>query len=139
MILSGRDLQLYISTGRLSIEPARPEQFQQNGFDSVIERVEWKNTLFGLGHTREVFRLPDDLMAFVGVRSSWARRGFLVPPTIVDAGFQGDLTIEIARLGDADLTCGERFLHLIFARTTGPCVPYRGKYQGQRGITEAKE
>lgn len=90
--------------------------------------------------------LPDDLMAFVELRSSWARRGYMLPPTIVDAGFKGNLTLEIwtamsaehIALGGQPMPVGERFAHLIFAKTTGPCVPYTGKYTGQRGITEAK-
>ena len=69
----------------------------------------------------------------------------MLPPTIVDAGFRGNLTLEILSMGyDGNNLppappVGERFAHLIFARTTGPCVPYRGKYAGQTGITEARE
>jgi len=30
---------------------------------------------------------------------------------------------------------GERFLHLVFAKLSSPANnPYRGKYQGQRGV-----
>lgn len=138
MILSGRDLGLYIETGKLKIYPAEAIQFQQNGFDSILDSIEFVNDTFALGCTREVFELPDDLMAFVGIRSTWARRGFSVPLTIVDAGFKANLTLEINRHTDCPFPVGERFAHLIFAKTSGPCVPYSGKYQGQRGITHAK-
>lgn len=140
MILSGRDLALYIETGKLRIDPVKPEQFQQNGIDLILESVKQEFGSFWLGCTREILELPDDLMAFVGLRSSWARQGFLLPPTIVDAGFRGNLTLEILAMGKdpAFKPVGCRFAHLIFAKTTGPCVPYTGKYTNQRGITEAK-
>ena len=147
MILSGRDLQLYIETGKLVIQPVQPEQFQQNGVDLVIESAELQWEHFWLGCTREHLELPDDLMAFVEIRSTWARRGFFLPPTIVDAGFKGNLTLEILVMGRMDPyglqrtvpPVGERFAHLIFAKTSGPCQPYSGKYQGQSGITGPKE
>jgi dCTP deaminase len=138
VILSGRDLRLYVEDGLLSIEPSKPEQYQQNGFDAVLDSARHVTGAFWLGCTRERFALPRDLMAFVGLRSTWARLGFMLPPTIVDAGFEGQLTLEIAMLGLDEPPVGEPFAHLIFARTTGPCAPYEGRYQGQSGITGAK-
>lgn len=144
MILSGRDLALYIDTGKLKIHPVTPEQFQQNGIDLILEAIEpqmvpAQGFQFWLGCTREVLELPDDLMAFVQLRSTWARQGFFLPPTIVDAGFHGNLTLEILVAGSvpAVRSLGRPFAHLIFAKTSGPCVPYNGKYSGQRGITGA--
>jgi dCTP deaminase len=140
MILSGRDLQLYIKTGKLVITPVEQKQFQQNGIDLIMAEVKHMYGAFWLGCTKEVLELPDDLMAFVELRSSWARKGFFLPPTIVDAGFKGNLTLEILNMGAiyTTLAVGEPFAHLIFAKTSGPCEPYVGKYTNQRGITEAK-
>lgn len=139
MILSGRDLKMYIGIGKLKIAPVTDEQFQQNGIDLVLEDIRlMADNRFYLGCTREVLELPDDLMAFVELRSSWARQGFFLPPTIVDAGFKGNLTLEIlAFMKHPRAALGKRFAHLIFAKTTSPCEPYTGKYTGQRGITES--
>ncbi len=87
--------------------------------------------------TLEYIKLPDDIMAFVNLRSTYARLGIYAPPTIVDAGFEGTLTIELVG-GEfpVRLYAGDRFLHLVLAKTTSPVEkPYRGKYQRQRGIT----
>jgi len=86
--------------------------------------------------TLEYIKLPDDIMAFVNLRSTYARLGIYAPPTIVDAGFEGTLTIElVGGQFPVKLYKGERFLHLVFAKTTSPVErPYRGKYQGQRGV-----
>jgi dCTP deaminase len=146
VILSGRDLAWYVEKGKLKITPSVPEQFQQNGFDAVLDQVsEGADPLYAavegghfyLGCTRETFELPDDLMAFVGIRSTWARLGFSVPLTIVDAGFRGNLTLEILKFGRTPPPVGEPFAHLIFAKMTSPSAPYRGKYDQQSGITEA--
>lgn len=138
MILSGRDLQWYIKCQKLVIDPVTPEQFQQNGVDLILKEVVWQHGNFYLGCTQETLELPDNLMAFVEIRSTWARSGFFLPPTIVDAGFKGNLTLEILNCGTKLFPVGERFAHLIFAPTSSPCVPYAGKYQGQSGITKAK-
>ncbi|MEM0079544.1 MAG: dCTP deaminase [Nitrososphaerota archaeon] len=87
-------------------------------------------------HTLEYIRLPLDLMGFVNLRSSYARIGLTIPPTIIDANFEGELTIELVG-GDfpVKLYCGDRFLHVVFAKLSSTVEkPYMGKYQGQRGV-----
>ena len=145
MILTGADIKQYIKHGGLRFEPElSDEQFQQNGVDLILAAVDHKtdgNVRFSLGTTRERVTMPNDLMAFVGLRSSWARRGIgMMGLTVVDAGFIGDITLEIQwypKLCGA-LPVGERFVHLIFEKLCTPSAPYAGKYQEQRGITEAR-
>jgi len=87
--------------------------------------------------TEELLELPTDLMGFCGLRSTFARLGFISPLTIIDAGFKGNLTIEAFYGGSAQIRIpvGCRFLHVVFARlTTQVDSPYRGHYQNQRGI-----
>lgn len=87
-------------------------------------------------HTIEYIKLPLDLMGFVNLRSSYARIGLTIPPTIIDANFEGQLTIELVG-GDfpIKLYAGDRFIHVVFAKLSSPVEkPYKGKYQGQRGV-----
>ncbi len=88
-------------------------------------------------HTLEVVALPPELMAFVELRSTFARLGLMMPPTIIDGGFEGQITIEVlAPPFHLKLPVMARFLHLVFAKLTTPVTkPYKGKYQGQRGVT----
>jgi dCTP deaminase len=141
MVLSGRDLQLYVETKRLVLSPIEQSQFQQNGIDFILDDIKPQNGPFYLGCTKEYIVLPDDLMGFVEIRSTWARKGYFLPPTIIDAGFKGVLTLEILHFGTGHPieTIGKRFAHIIFAKLSGPSVPYNGKYQGQVGITRAIE
>lgn len=142
MILSGIDVDQYILHGGLRFDPPlAPEQFQQNGVDLILEEVQQimlSQGDFTLGRTRECVTFPNDLMAFVQLRSTWARKGLMLPPTVVDAGFSGTITLEIASFAENVLPVGERFVHLIFAKLTSPSEPYKGKYQGQQKITEAR-
>lgn len=87
--------------------------------------------------TREVIELPSNIVGFCQLRSSLARVGLSIPPTVVDAGFRGNLTIEV--IGSSigiSLVPGSRFLHLVFMKTNSPVEkPYNGKYQNQEEIT----
>jgi len=169
LILGDRDLKYYLEKGRIVISPLFQDTIRENGVDlrvgGEVARFKEINEVYEDGKdirsfydiekgnefviypnehvllvTEEYVKLPNDVMAFVNLRSSFARLGILAPPTIVDAGFEGQLTIEV--LGSAfpvKIKRGTRFLHLIFARTLTPVEnPYRGKYQGQRGVTLTK-
>ncbi len=86
--------------------------------------------------TMEYIKMPPDVAALVAVRSTFARLGVSIPPTIIDAGFEGEVTIEIhGGAFPVILRRGTRFAHVAFYRVEGEPVPYRGKYQGQRGVT----
>ena len=61
---------------------------------------------------------------------------FITHNTVIDAGFEGQLTIElIGGEFPVRLRKGTRFLHVVFAKLTSPVKrPYGGRYQGQRGV-----
>ena len=166
MILSDLDLWNYINAKRLVIEPFSNEIVRENGVDLRIGRAVARFKKTGeafdvrssnpedyftleegdsfvinphehvLLHTVEYVKLPTDLMGFVNLRSSYARIGLTIPPTIIDANFQGQLTIELVGSDfPVKLYSGDRFLHVVFARLSSPVEnPYSGKYQGQRGV-----
>ncbi|MCS6788486.1 MAG: dCTP deaminase [Aigarchaeota archaeon] len=166
MILSDFDLWNYIKSGRLRVDPISEDTVRENGLDlrigEEIARLrpveEVLDTMDGdvnrfyqiergssfvirprehvLLHTVEFVSMPKDLMGFVNLRSTFARLGLSIPPTIIDADFEGQLTIEMVG-GEfpVRLHAGQRFLHVVFAKLTSEVSsPYRGKYQGQRGV-----
>ena len=166
MILSDVDIRRYIEAGTLKIEPIFDDTIRENGVDlrlgRCIARLKNLNKVFDykvddpseyyilekgdsfilhpnehiLIHTLEYIKMPRDLIAFINLRSSYARLGLTIPPTIVDACFEGNLTIGLQ--GGAypvKLYKGDRIIHLIFAKLTNPVEkPYSGKYLGQKGI-----
>jgi len=117
----------------LIVNPLDPDQVRENGIDlSIGDSLTIKPKAFALAKTREWVEFPTDLVGLCNLRSTYARRGLLIPPTVVDAGFKGKLVIEIANLSNQPYTFkqGERFLHLIVAKCQG-AKPYSGKYQYQ--------
>ena len=86
--------------------------------------------------TLEYIRMPPNIAGFIELRSTFARLGLSIPPTIIDAGFEGQITLEIhGGAFPVILRKGVRFAHVVFFRVEGEPVPYRGRYQGQRGVT----
>lgn len=138
---NGIDLRIGTTVGRLK----RTEKvFDTKGGNNVEEFYELERGEsfiirpheHVLLHTVEYLYLPKDLMAFVNLRSSYARVGLILPPTIVDANFQGQLTIELVG-GEfpVRLYAYDRFVHLVFAKLSSQVErAYQGKYQGQRGV-----
>jgi len=91
--------------------------------------------------TEERVRLPPNLAGLCGLRSTLARWGFLSAPTLIDAGFEGQLTIEVfwTRSSPVRIYRGLRFLHVIFFRLDESSArPYSGFYQGQSGVSLPK-
>ena len=97
---------------------------------------------FVLATTREYFRLPDNLTAFVEGRSSIGRLGlFIQNAGWVDPGFEGEITLELfnANRCAIELQKDRRVGQLVFAMLDQNAEnPYRGKYQGQRGAAGSR-
>ncbi len=142
---NGVDLKVGGQIARLkpSNEPVditNPDQIRdryeiQNGEEFIIMPREHV-----LMTTLERVKMPDNAVGFVNLRSSFARLGLLIPPTIIDAGFEGDITIEVVGSEfPVRIRKGTRFIHVVFGRTmTSVEKPYRGKYAGQTGVTPPK-
>ena len=90
---------------------------------------------FILAVTEEYIKLPEDVIGLCNLRSTLARLGLSIPPTIADAGFEGQLVLEIFNNNPnfIRLRPGIRFLHLVLAYVKD-AKPYNGYYKGQRGV-----
>ncbi len=87
--------------------------------------------------TKEYLSMPNNLMGFVEIRSTWARHGLSMPPTIIDAGFKGTVTLEVINNAPHAIMLKPdmRFAHVIFATTLNEVTnAYKGSYLEQRGI-----
>jgi len=87
----------------------------------------------------EYLKLPDNVVGLCNLRSTFARWGLSVPPTVIDAGFEGVLTIEIFNNTNypVRVPVGVPFLHVVFVRCVG-AVPYMGTYRRARGVVLPK-
>ncbi|MGC9105128.1 MAG: dCTP deaminase [Thermoprotei archaeon] len=79
----------------------------------------------------EELEMPNDLAAVMTLRSTLARNGFLIPPTVIDAGYRGKITIALTPTKRSSVEKGMRAIHLVFLRLDQPTEkPYSGKYLG---------
>ena len=79
--------------------------------------------------------MPDDLVAFVHDKSSWARRGLSLFNTVIEPGWRGFLTLELVNHSDEMLMvcAGDPIAQIVFMRMEEPTEkPYTGKYQNQK-------
>lgn len=153
MILSDIEIRRRVSTGEIGIDPFLDDSLSPNGIDLRIgdkaldmnNEIEFNATdgftgkadTFYLMSTLERISLPMNVVGFIFLKSTWARMGVLIPPTVVDAGYGGILSL-IIRIGPRpiELRKGIRIWHFIMEESyvsTG----YKGKYQNSNGLRKA--
>jgi dCTP deaminase len=89
---------------------------------------------FKLASSIEEFNMPDDVLAYVKDKSTWARQGLCVQNTVIEPGWKGYLTLELTNHSLLPLTfkIGMPIAQIIFHRLEAPTEqPYDGKYQNQ--------
>jgi dCTP deaminase len=88
---------------------------------------------FLLASSVERIKMPDDLVAIVHDKSSWARMGIALQNTVLEPGWEGFITLEItAHRGNVTIYDGDPIAQLLFHALDQPTQkPYEGKYQNQ--------
>jgi len=92
---------------------------------------------FVLGASFEYVSLPLDLMAYVVGRSSWGRLGLVIATaTLIDPGFKGVITLELANIGKVPLKLYPclRIAQLVFHKLSSNLTEgYDGQYSISTG------
>ena len=111
----------------------------QNSIDTCYS---WRLLPFNLPPQRRILASTIERVVFtsnqygiVCLRSTWARLGLLAPPTIVDPGFRGFLTMELfnANLSPIIIRPGDYVWNLLVVETPHPILEmYKGRYQDQK-------
>ena len=95
---------------------------------------------FVLARSKESFNIPADVTGFLYCKSTYARLGMNMTPTVLKSGWSGQLVLEIFNQSPYVLRIYEDqgIGTLYFAQHDAASMqPYSGKYQGQVGITHA--
>lgn len=93
-----------------------------------------------LGHTIEVFDIPNDVLVMAIGKSTYARAGAIVNVTPIEPGFKGTVVIEISNSTPLPLKiyANEGISQFVFFEAAERCdVSYAdrgGKYQNQQGL-----
>ena len=98
---------------------------------------------FALASSLEYFKMPRNVTGLVTAKSTYARCGLGTPPTVLEAGWHGNLVLEFSNhtSNSIRLYANSGAAQILFFQGDPPEVSYadrKGKYQGQTGITLAK-
>lgn len=94
-----------------------------------------------LGRTIEYIKMPKNVMAYVITKSTYARCGIMMPPTILEPGWEGTITLEIINNTDCivELYAEEGIAQIVFVELDErPITSYDerdGKYMFQQDVT----
>jgi dCTP deaminase len=130
------------ATGATVFDPSDPAEFRKN----LDQRQEYVRRGIGdpfllqpgefvIGRSLEYVTLPPDVSAEALGRSSWGRLGLVIATaTLIQPGFKGTITLELANLGDTPirLTVGLSIAQLVFQR----CASSGGAAQPDTGLSE---
>jgi dCTP deaminase len=114
------------ATGATAFDPVDGRTFRRN----LEQRQEYVRRGIGdpfqiqpgefvIGRSLEYVMLPEDVSAEALGRSSWGRLGLVIATaTLIQPGFKGTITLELANVGDTPivLTVGLSIAQLIFSR-----------------------
>lgn len=87
--------------------------------------------------TWEEVDIPPDVVGLIALRSTWARLGFVSPPTLADPGYRGKLTMELVNLSNHEIlvSIGDAIWSMVRLQLVPGSEPmYKGRYQGQVGL-----
>lgn len=96
-----------------------------------------------LGHTKENFIMPEDVTGICLGKSTYARSGILINATPIEAGWEGQIVIEIANITSipAMVFVNEGIAQILFFKGSQKCATSYaqrdGKYMHQSGVTHA--
>ena len=108
--------------------PERASDYEEVPFHDYLDMEPLTTYLI---ESCEEFVMPNDLAALMTLRSTFARNGFIAPPTVIDAGYTGKIIVALTSLYRARVKKGIRAMHLIFFKLDQPTEkPYDGRYKG---------
>jgi dCTP deaminase len=131
--------RVFKHTGRTHIDP-----YDKQGADDYTEVhtvIDGKPFTihpgeFVLASTHERIGMPHDLVGSIDGRSSLGRLGIIIQTAaMVDAGFKGHITLELANIGKMPVNIypGMRICRMTFHHLSSECEhPYNGKYLNQK-------
>jgi dCTP deaminase len=98
---------------------------------------------FVLTSTIEYFRMPRNVTGICLGKSTYARCGLVLNTTPIEAGWEGQITLEISNTGPlpVKIYAYEGIAQIMFFESDNCAISYAdrdGKYQGQKGTTHAK-
>ncbi|MFP4141725.1 MAG: dCTP deaminase [Thermoplasmata archaeon] len=153
MVLSDSQIKRLMDEGELEIKDFKEDNLTPNGYDLTVEEIvveEGKpqddriavipaSSWFAVS-TEEYVKFPSDIAGDLWIRTTWARKGVISSFGMIDAGFEGNLTLSAFNsYKELEIPIGETFAQLVFHPLTEKSErsysDRSGNYQGQEGVT----
>ncbi|MBS3816324.1 MAG: dCTP deaminase [Candidatus Thermoplasmatota archaeon] len=153
MILSDAQIKDLMEKDELEIKNFDEDNLTPNGYDLTIAEVAVEErrpqkkgesvipaeTWFAVS-TEEYVKFPPYIVGELWIRTTWARKGVISSFGLIDAGFEGDLTLSAYNTyKDLEIPIGETFAQMTFNLLTEESEKgyseRSGNYQGQEGVT----
>lgn len=124
-----------------------PKNFDEKHLDTkyadACGRILLPPKTTALGKAMEHIKLPDNVIALAGVKSTYARAGITLNFTKFVPGWEGDLVIEISNMTPKPVAIypGEGIMSVVFCWVNPPDALYAargGGYHLQEGVTLPK-
>lgn len=146
--LSSDDLKVFVNTNAVLVDPRKVDReayvqpilkIDEDGLKYVVQPP---NSVM-LGHTREYFKMPRDVLATCLGKSTYARVGVSLLVTPLEPEWEGVLVVEIVNSTSSavKIYVDQGIGQLLFFRAEELCsVSYKdrgGKYQGQKTTQDA--
>ena len=124
---------------------ADPKNFTEDNFVTVKGEgsILIPPNSFALASSLEYFKMPRNVTGLVTAKSTYARCGLGTPPTVLEAGWHGNLVLEFSNhtSNSIRLYANSGAAQILFFQGEDPEISYadrKGKYQGQTGTTLAQ-
>ena len=124
---------------------ADPKNFSEDNFVTVKddESILIPPNSFALANSLEYFKIPRNVTGLVTSKSTYARVGLGNPPTVLEAGWEGILVLELCNYTSSSIRVysNSGISQILFFKGESPAVSYdqkQGRYFAQTGITLAK-
>lgn len=118
-----------------------PKNFDPNAYVDVKDDIcVIPPNSFLLAKSVEYIRMPRDVTGIVLCKSTYIRAGVLIPTTVLEAGWEGIITLEISNVTPlpARIYANEGIAQVLFFEGDEPCdtsyADRNGKYQKQEGL-----
>lgn len=133
-VQGGKSYGLSVAGYDIRIDKIKHERFRTlNDDGSWVFRVDPGD--FILASSVERIKMPNDVIAFVKDKSSWAREGLALQNTVLEPGWEGFITLELSFHRPSHhlvIRRGDPIAQVIFQYLDEPAEkPYSGKYQNQ--------
>lgn len=119
-----------------------PKDFKEVAFNEVKSNDHFiiPPFSFALSYSTEYFKMPRNLTGVVFPKSTYARCGLNCLQTVIEAGWEGQITLEFVNNtpNEIKMYVGEGCAQVLFFEGEPCAVSYadrKGKYQGQTGVT----